>query len=292
MNNHTLTLILVLFVFLAGLSILYTQKETFVSTTLTPLPVPTSSTGNSDVENAVSFLPNSDVGNIISIIDNININGKYLNVFQLKPYKAENGDVFNPLGQYMIITNDKYNADWKSVEQLPFSLRILARNGVPPLGYSMIWSSKYLEKPVEQDFSIWRPNAPPGYAALCDIVVMGFSEPVLLGGSSITCIPLDSIEASPILKKELLEVKSIENDEKIVDGEEKGIGKPLNINFMLKCWNVSTHQFFKCNNTINDKDKKNMDINKLSFTPILFQDEKELKLIIYNIKQSSLKGLK
>jgi hypothetical protein len=290
MNNHTLTLILVLFVFLAGLSILYTQKETFVSATLAPLPIPTSSTVNSNVENTVSFLPNNDVGNIISIIDNININGKYLNVFQLKPFKTENGDVFNPLGQYMTITNGKYNIDWKSIETIPFSLRILARNGVPPLGYSRIWSSKYLEKPVEQDFSIWRPNAPPGYAALCDIVVMGFSEPVSLGVSSITCIPLDIIEASPILKNELLEVKSIENDEKITNEEEKGMENNININFMLKCWNVSTHQFFKCNNMIVDNKDKNK--TNLNFTPILFQDEKELKSNIYNIKQSSLNGLK
>lgn len=279
MNNHVLTLILVLFVMLAGLSMLYVQKETFISvSTNTPTPTPT-------INLDISFIPNTDINNITTVIDNININGKYINVFQLSSYKAENGSVFNPLGQYMTITNNKFEDEWKNNSSIPFSLRILAKNGVSPLNYSLIWSSKYLDKPIEQDFSIWRPNAPPGYISLCDIIVMGFSEPI---NSSIICIPNSMLEQSPILKKELLDIQSISNDYNELENKDKDKDKNkktnINPNFLLKCWNVSTHQFFKCNNI-----KKSDDEN---YTPILFQDEQNFKNNIYNIKQSNLNGLK
>lgn len=263
--NNRINLILVLFVIVAFLVILYVKKlEHFENKS-------TSSVFVAPLEKKiepVTFTYNTDMTNVVKIIDNINVDGRYLNVFECQPITASNGDVYKPLGQYMKIT-DKNLANISEDEKKIVCLNLLVKGGVQAVDYIMIWSSQYLKKPPQQDFSIWRPIAPFGYKHMCDIIIPGFSKPS--STNSIICIPESVVENSPILKDILLNIDY----------------NAINMNYILHCWNTSSHNFFRCNNEIKD--------NKATPSPDpsnpLITDKKFLLENIFNIKAENIKAM-
>ena len=260
MKTDTTKLILALFILVALLSLYYVQRENFTATE------EETSTNPNDLTQP-TFTYNGDSANITHVVDNINVNGQYLNIFQCK---AEvNG--YNPVGQYMKITKSPYtmaslgSTDWKKIT----SLCLLAKGGQKPMDYVMVWASQFLNKPPQQDFSIWRPIAPAGYRSLCDICVLGFSKPSS-ATNEIVCLPAEICESSPILKDSLLNIE-----------ESK-----------LQCWNVSSHYFFKCaNRPLTPQSSSSPKPRQIMFNqpPMpLVMSEADLKADIYNIKYENL----
>jgi hypothetical protein len=261
--SNRINLILVLFLVVAFLAILYVKKiEHFQQNSIALLPP------DNNQLNPVSFTYNTDMTNVVKVIDNINIDGRYLNVFQCNQITAQNGDKYKPLGQYMKITDTNLD-DISDDEKKLVCINLLVKGGVAPVDYMMIWSSQYLKKPPQQDFSIWRPIAPFGYTQMCDIMVRGFSKPS--STSSIICIPSTVVENSPILKDILLKVDY----------------NAINMNYTLHCWNTSSHNFFRCNNEING----NVTTPAPNLSNPLIVDKKFLLDNIFNIKEESLKAM-
>jgi hypothetical protein len=265
--SNRINLILVLFLVVAFLAILYVKKiEHFQQNSIALLPP------DNNQLNPVSFTYNTDMTNVVKVIDNINVDGRYLNVFECKSITAENGDNYKALGQYMKIT-DSNLADISDNEKKLVCLNLLVKGGQPPVDYMMIWSSQYLKKPPQQDFSIWRPIPPSGYKSMCDICVPGFSKP---SSTNIICLPSSLVENSPLLKDILLNVDY----------------KALNMNYTLHCWNISSHNFFRCandtesNNNTTPTPTSGIDTNK----PLVV-DRQFLLDNIFNIKDENLKQM-
>lgn len=268
-----ISLILVLFIVVVFLGILYVKKlEHFEiqgkSMRESVFIQPT----DSNLE-PVTFTYNTDMSNVVKIIDNINVDGRYLNVFQCKPVIAQNGDKYKPLGQYMTIT-DSNLVDITDDEKKKVCLNLLVKGGLELIEYSMIWSSQFLSKPPQQDFSIWRPIPPSGYKNMCDIIVPGFSKPSQLT-TPIICLPDSVVENSPVLKDILLKVDY----------------EAINMNYTLHCWNTSSHNFFRCanDNTASKNATPTQEIEDMN-APLVTSKEVLLNNI-FNIKDENMKKM-
>lgn len=261
--SNRINLILVLFIVVAFLAILYVKKiEHFQSNVVLPPP-------SVDIQvDPVSFTYNTDMSNVVKVIDNINVDGRYLNVFQCNEMTANNGDKYKPLGQYMKIT-DKNLTDISADEKKTVCLNLLVKGSKPPSDYMMIWSSQYLKKPPQQDFSIWRPIPPSGYKSMCDICVLGFSKPSS-ATSNVICLPASVVENSPILKDIMLQVNY----------------NAVDMDYTLHCWNASSHNFFRCANEVKGGATPSPDPKKPLVT-----DKQFLLDNIFNIKGENLKNM-
>jgi hypothetical protein len=222
----------------------------------------------------IKFTYNVDNSRVVKVLDNIIIDGRYLNVYQCRPLSITTDTIntnavviYNPLGQYIKITDT--TLDKLEVEELKLPvLSLLASGGVSPSDYLLVWSSKYLAKQPKQDFSIWRPIAPIGYQSLCDVVVMGFSKPTPVT-SNVVCLPQSILESSPVLKDVMLSVDY----------------NAFDIDYKLHCWNVSSHQFFRCSSTSNSSVKA--ETNDDDSLPLV-TNEQNIKESIYNIKNENI----
>lgn len=212
------------------------------------------------------FTYNKDSADIRKTIENVPLeDGKFLSVYQCRPMHMDNGSVFSPLGQYLKITDGPAKELDEDEIKLP-CLSLLTIVGKEPEDYSPVWSSRYMKKPPSQDFSIWRPIAPDGFKALCDICVLGFSKPSNIG---IVCLPYDMVEASPVLKNLLLDVEY----------------RTGGIDASFQCWEVSSHHFFRCGNFTSADNKKRANS---SIDVELLENPKNLINYSVNVKQDVL----
>ena len=199
---------------------------------------------------------NTEPHNVMTVMDNIPIgNGLYMSVFQCGTITMDNGDIYNSIGQLLKVSA-KPQPILATDMETP-SLNLVVKGAPRCVEYSLLWSSQYLNKPPQQDFSIWRPIAPLGFKALGDICVLGFSAPS--GVNAPVCLPIAMLEESPVLKNLLLDVDYKRNS----------------MDYMLKCWNVSSHQFFRCSGYSAVSEETDSD---------------DILKTIYNVKQSVLHG--
>ena len=144
-------------------------------------------------------------------------------------HKSHSEQEYYPMG-HAITVGDKLIDEESLLNKQ--SLQMVATGGKHPTGYQRLWNSKEMNPSPNQDLSIWKPIAPPGYIALGDVVYDKLEEepPTNL----IMCVPKKCVTKSEIKEKEF---------EYTPRGEKH-----------FSCWNVSNHGFIFGNN-YNDKPK-------------------------------------
>jgi len=166
------------------------------------------------------------------IIKNLEINGKYLNVFQRRPYAN-----YKPLGQYLTYTKKKVeNLNSGIYEAIP--LQLLATNGKPPVSFQLVWSSYRLKDYDGDEFSVWRPKARHGYVSLGDVMTMGLSSNPPKPEDYVT-LPESAIMHSNKLKELLMSTI-----------DETGMSSSDN----LYCYKANKHSYFMCYRELKKKD--------------------------------------
>lgn len=170
--------------------------------------------------------------NINRILENIEINGKYLNVFQM-PHT----DKFKSLGQLCLYTDYEIH-NLPEILLNKKALTLSCKDGVAPIRMSRLWDTTELSNYNQQHFSIWQPIPPNNYTILSHIITRGLDQPQL---DTIYCVPNDTVSNSSF--NDLLYY-------------------PYENNEYLSLKYTGNHQFFKClTNSINSGDAKQLKEN-------------------------------
>lgn len=194
------------------------------------------------------------INDIKHIIKNIEINGKYLNVYQ----NVKNDDNYTSLGQYMSFDENPVKKITKEIlNKSPLKLRV--KGGGHPKDFELLWSSKMMEDYNDFEFSIWRPLVYNNSTFMGDIFKLGLSKPDI---RTIKTLPNEIMEGSSELKELIWAVDDnlYTKDDIIVDNDDEFYKVETKDIF---CWYITKYNYPKCFTKKYTKKSKNSEIENI-----------------------------